>query len=670
MSAFLGFTPDSGADVVPGTVPAWALVFHDGDRQLRTIGSDAYVGTVNARLPVGLAGGTYEVVIEGMTDADYHSINLPAGSSLTASLHLWWKDAPTGVLGGLARFTGLDNPLAATTPDPPAGSLVAELGVDRVWRRPGQRRVEVVVSARERVFTRLDAHRVNGRCIVALDPGTSGLQLAIAKVTDGVVPVVGYRLEDARPTGRRDDYADIPAGSALDAMKTLTKQVRDALALGGLPIAMIRDGRLHVGQWTASLPGTRALDVERSIDDHTGLLAIERGADLPREDRTPETVLPKKPPRRTFVVTALGRPDLKPGDRISVVLPPEDFTVAEPPGIGAALLTSVPNLPAGAVDKDAKPADCRIIELSHLVSREKGFLTTFRAVVLTGGDDGWDRDDPGAVAVDQPAARTAGLPYVDSARGAASTIHAAIGTVTDRALRVTRARPGIIRAHDVAQHSSEVWSADTAPDGGPRTAVRVPITERVHGQHLQVPHLTPFAWGSFGMVLPRYPGTRVVLANVGGGSGDLVDVGAVWPADTGPHARPGDYWLALPVGVEDREQLRDPDQQLPPDGPASHDLIDAEGTRIIETRRFVLRVTDGPTRVPDRPEPDEDLGEGTVLIESRSGQDGTPARIVLAADGSVTITATSITFDAGQGAIALKAKDVNVTLAGGTMDVS
>jgi hypothetical protein len=42
---------------------------------------------------------------------------------------------------------------------------------------------------------------------------------------------------------------------------------------------------------------------------------------------------------------------------------------------------------------------------------------------------------------------------------------------------------------------------------------------------------------------------------------------------------------------------------------------------------------------------------------------------VLKADGSITVKGTSITFDAGQGDIAMKAHNVNVTVTG-TMDVS
>ena len=669
MSAFKGFTFDHGHEVVPGTVPAWALVFREGvrDTELCVIGSDTYAGSVSASLPVGLTGGSYEIVIEGMTAEDYRKI-IAAGTSLDASLHLWWKDAPTGVLGGLAKFTGLDNPLSATTPKPPDGSVVAELRIDRLARRPGPRRMDVVVTGRERVVARLAEHRVEGRCFKER-PDANGLQLAIGEVTRDIVSVRGYRLGAAQPTPDVGNYAAVPAGTALAAMHELSTQVQAALGLYGQEIAVIRDGILHLGKWTEDGTSPR-LDVGRPMDDESGLLAIERGADLPRDGRIPPGLFGPPPPRRTFAVTALGRPDLKPGDRVSLVLPPEDFAVTEPPSIGATLLTSLPNLPAGVADPDADASVCRIIEVRHEISREKGFLTTIRAVVLTGADDGWDEVKPG-MAKDARPARKTGVPFADSAHGTASTISDVIGDMTARTFGVTRSRPAVIHDHAVApgtpRHTSEVWHADTAPDGRPQAAQRTPITAGAHAELTQVPYVTPFAWGSYGLVLPRYPGTRVVLANVGGSAGDFVDVGALWPPDGGPEARPGDYWLALPVGIEDREHLRDPDRQKPDDGPATHDLVDGDGTRVIETKRFVLRVTEDLTHVPGRPVPDDGLDAGSVLIESRSG-DGA-ARIVLKADGSVSITAKSITFDA-EDRINLNAKDVRVKLDGGTMDVS
>jgi hypothetical protein len=339
------------------------------------------------------------------------------------------------------------------------------------------------------------------------------------------------------------------------------------------------------------------------------------------------------------------------------------------------VLTSTPSLPPGTIDPDAEPSVCRIVEVSHRLSREQGFITTFHAVLLEGGDDGWDRTGTGRVR-EAAAPRQAGVPYSDSAHAAASTVNAVVGDLIGRAHSASRARPAVIHDHavsaDVPRHSSDIWYSDAAPDGLAGAAQRVPVTEAAHAELRQVPYLTPFAWGGYGMVLPRYPGTRVVLANVGGGPGDFVDIGALWPRDSGPAARPGDYWLALPVAIPEREHLRDPDRQLPDDGPATHDLIDADGTRVIETARFVLRVTDGLTRVPGRPVPDDGLGDGTVLIESRSAGGGTPARIVLRDDGSVTVTGSSITFDTqGQGDIDLKANNVRVKLHGsGTMDVS
>src|SRR3954463_5881629 len=130
-----------GPDVTPGTVPAWALVFFEEEsgKPLATMGSETYPGSVSAALPADLTGGSYEVVFEGMTDADYQRIHVDGRRHLAASLYLWWKDSPTGVAGDLARFTGLDHPLGAITPDPPALSLVAVIRVDRLGGRPGGR---------------------------------------------------------------------------------------------------------------------------------------------------------------------------------------------------------------------------------------------------------------------------------------------------------------------------------------------------------------------------------------------------------------------------------------------------------------------------------------------------------------------------------------------------
>jgi hypothetical protein len=657
----------STSTVTTGTVPAWAVVFRNegSSEKLRTISSDTYYGSVSATLPTGLNGGTYEIVIEGMTDEDYAKIRLPAGTPVSAELHLWWKDAPTGVLGDLARFTGLDNPFGAVTQDPPALSVVAVIRVDRMQRRAGARRVEVVVSGRELVWSRLAERRVQGRCF-------EDLQSSIAGITKDVVSVVGHRLEAARLNPAQVDCVDVAPGTILDAMTTQVQQVQTVLGLYGLQVAMIRDGTLHIGEWTADA-ATPRLDQFRPLDERSGLLCVERGNARDRDVRVGHGRPGSPASRLTVAVTTLGRPDIKPGDLVAVVLPAQDFPTVEPPSIGATLLSAVPSPIFG----DPGPPElslCRVADVTHKLSREQGFLTTFQALVLAVGDVGWDRPGPVPARPATPAQQK-GTPYSDSAHGAASAVHSVVLGAAGRMAASNRSRLGMVHDHTVGggvpRHTSDIWYADVTPDGFPGAAQRTAVTEEQHGELLRVPYVTPFAWGSYGMVLPRYPGTRVVLANAGGGPGDFVDVGAVWPRDAGPEARPGDYWLALPVSIVQREHLRDPARQLPDNGPATHDLIDGDGTRVIETSRFVLRVTDSLTRVPNRPQPGDDDPAGGVVIESRSGQDAS-ARIVLKDDGSVTITATSITFDTqGRGDIELKANNVKVHLdGGGTMDVS
>ncbi len=669
----LGTAP-LGPDVVPGTVPAWALVFFDeaAPDRATTVRSETYDGSVSATLVAGLTGGTFEIVIEGMTDADYAAVRPSAGTKLGARLHLWWENSPGGVVGDLARFTGFTRPFGAVTPDPPPFSLVAVIRVDRIHRRSGRRRVEVVVTGREAVQARLADGRVEGRCF-------TDLTAALTAIGGRTVPVRGIGLEPIRPPAADESpataahYATVDPGTALSAMTTQIEQVRLRLGLHGLSPALIRDGVLYVGDWTSSA-GRGAPIADRTLDDAGGLVDVQRGAERERDPQAGPR--PKGAPaaRLTVAVTALGRPDLKPGDTLRLDLPPEDFPVVEPTGVGAALLTTLTGLIAGGVEPPADQRRCRVLEVAHKLSREQGFVTTVQAVVLDGDDDhGWDpvTGDPVPEA-DRP--KDPGRSSSDHAQGAAHAVRSVARGVLAGLTAWTRPRVGVVHDHTPAEDprlTSTVWYADTAPDGLPGAAQRTEVTEDRHGEAQQVPYLTPFAWGSYGLVLPRYPGTRVLLANAAGGPGDLVDIGGIWPRGGGPKAEPGDWWLALPIAIPDREHLTDPTYQEPGDGIATHDLIDGDGLRVVETLQLVLRGTEAPTEVPDRPKAGDHVPNVGVLIES-TRTDGGSCRIVLDSDGSVVISASSITFDTGgQGDITLKAKNVKVQLDhGGTMDVS
>ena len=99
---------------------------------------------------------------------------------------------------------------------------------------------------------------------------------------------------------------------------------------------------------------------------------------------------------------------------------------------------------------------------------------------------------------------------------------------------------------------------------------------------------------------------------------DAVDIGAIWDSGTGPDSRPGDWWLSLPVGVDESARARaaESDTPVPWSGPVSHDLIDADGNRVIELGSLVVRVgrkTLGSAGT--RPEP----AEGTITVEHTAG---------------------------------------------------
>ena len=660
-----------GPDVVPATLPAWAVVFCEdipAAKTLLAVGSETYDGSVAATLPRDLGGGSYEIVVEGLTDEDYKLIRLPAGRHLAATLHLWWKDSPAGVLGDLARVTGLSDSLGAVTPAPPAHSLVADIRVDTVRRRAGERRYETVVTGRERVVARLRQSHVEGLCYASLTAAAN------AVASSAGIEVITHGLDALTPPEDERDFADVRPGTGLDAMTTVAAQARAALGREGLPPAVIRDGILHVGLWTAADAGVRALGVRRSLDESRGLVSVLRGNDPEAPaDPDPDPGLgsgparPAPPARATVTATALGRPDIKPGDTVAIPLPPEDFPVLAPSGSGLPILSELADL-LGAKADAPTASPCLVTDVTHRLSRRQGFVTTVRALVLRSTtDDGWDVRQPGRQdAQEDRASPLRGSVAADHATSAAGAVKGVARAVLQRAPGL-RMRPGEVRGHagTAAEKvtTSEVWYA--AADGPTGGVQQVEITPDRHGELQRIPVVTPFAVGGYGLVLPRYPGTRVLLADAGGGGRDVLDVGAVWGAGAQPPAEPGDWWLVLPLGLA-TDDLPPDQQPVIPDDEASHDLIDGDGRRLIETAGFVVRVTDAPTHCDQRP--DAASAAGTVVIENKKGD--TTARIVLTDDGSITITGTAITLDtAGKGDITLKAKNVNVSVSG-TMDVS
>jgi hypothetical protein len=164
------------------------------------------------------------------------------------------------------------------------------------------------------------------------------------------------------------------------------------------------------------------------------------------------------------------------------------------------------------------------------------------------------------------------------------------------------------------------------------------------------PIASAFAFDRTGLILPVYKGMRAVLVHNRGLVNDAVVAGFVWPDEPRmrkPANEPGDYWLALPTGL-DSDGL--------PEGPGVNDLIDASGRRVVHAAGLHILVgADALPEVGSRPAPPEDA---TITIEHQSG-----TKITIDPSGAVTISTDNkpITLTNGGVTLALDGKSVGVS---------
>jgi hypothetical protein len=189
-----------------------------------------------------------------------------------------------------------------------------------------------------------------------------------------------------------------------------------------------------------------------------------------------------------------------------------------------------------------------------------------------------------------------------------------------------------VRAINVNEplQTEKLWRGLVADDGRAYAAARLAF-DKGGAPFAAAPYVSPFAWGQFGLVLPRYPGMRVLLAHRNGGDHDVIDIGALWEHGKAPASNPGDYWLILPAAIPaaDRREVADEVEPKDPAGKASNDLIDADGNRIIEVGQLTVRV--GAASLHDagtRPT----VAGAPLSIEHASG-----SIITIDQDGNITI---------------------------------
>jgi hypothetical protein len=657
-----------------GNDAGWHLRFFTqsdpgAETSLISVGAGDYYAKIEAALPSGLEGGTYHFTIEGITNNDYKQLHQVWSKSprvpILVDLYLYWRDVggPLGFLTSVAGLTDVVDSLSRT-PDP--SSRVARLVVTRLSRRVGARRFEAVIEATERVYDAL------GKRVSAPPPPATDPVAAAGRVAEDLLRVSRFsRAVQMHPLEGAGNGAAAPAVE-LRSFKTglrLLGALESAMVAqskrAGRGMYLIRDGQLHIG------PG-RPIPLEgdpKSLDDVGGLVHVETSS-VSQNERAADGEDDGPPARLQYQLTLKGRPDLRPGDRVTFRDPmiergdgtldsATSLGVGGPPAdFGAALRnlgTSVIGLAPAAVGVDV---DLYVSGVSHTLSRTEGFVTSVTGVRVTPGQE-WD-----------PAGQQDGSPDPDPP----ATPHAAVANAIQQLMQTSGSEElvvGEVRAVTTAGtgeppgQTVDVWAGLVGSDGAPRGARRLPIDRASRSRLTGVPYVTPFAWGKCGLVVPRYPGTRVLVGHVGGAAEDPVDIGALWESGHGPDTQPGDWWLILPAAVESSHRQSATDDETPqePTSQATNDLIDADGARVIEVGRFTVRVRPGTLGAPgDRPEPPSDSAE-QVTIEHESG-----SRIVIKDNGDIVIDSAKDLTVTAKSTLTLEADDVRVKVKN-TMDV-
>lgn len=662
-------------NVAIGNDAGWALTFHMEtggqivEEPVCAFGRDQYYAEIEAALPDGLGGGKYSFTIEGLIDSDHQKLDPPPPNTdapavprpSVVRLHLFWRDANASPTGYIANVAGLSDLFGGLTAGGLKDALVAELAITGVTRTVGTRRYETTVTAQERAYQRLRSTR--------LPKGVqdeSLLKAAEKLAREASVPLTlkGFSADGSLPAGAGanpgTDQASAEAGaSCLSAINKIADSVELITGKHGRGMFLQRYGTLYLGPRSVPLDGD-----PKPLSFQNGLLDATAQSDEARDLNEDLAETPSIPnPRKRYVLTLKGRPDLKPGDAVTFQVP----SAAAPIPGGASVQAAV-TAPVGAVEEGTSVM-LYVSSVEHKLGRTSGFSTTVAGVTIKDVDDAWDTRTAGA---SSPAPGETGS-QGGAANGAVQAAKAIKGLAQDAAGSMRQAEVGEVRELHVTagpngeppSHTVRLWRGLAAPDGRANQARRLPIRREGPSPIEGVAYASPFAWGKCGLVLPRYPGTRVLMVHRNGSSDDPVEAGAIWESGKGPDkSEAGDWWLILPVDVKAADRASVADDATPAEhtGKVTNDLIDAEGNRVIEVGELTIRA--GKSKLGnagDRPKRATEI----VTIENADKE----AKITIDKDGAIVIhAAKDLTIEAPNGDVKLSAKG-SIKLDTGDVDV-
>lgn len=464
------------------------------------------------------------------------------------------------------------------------------------------------------------------------------LDQAIARAKKLQLPVGGLKIAPGSKLGVPVANFTVGKRSVLAALADLAERAKQALVVNG-------DG---VAFGTGATAGRDAVTLSAQTNVVTFKTTTKEGAAKPGSDAsggatggaaaltagaasvssTAASVLGAGTASKaaaSITVTALGDPDLRVGRSVTI----DD----------------------GSPHPVASGQSWRIYQITHKYDSKQGFTTEVVATAEATGAPAQDFKGARGV-IDQwnrelLKQRTAN-PSLDMGEVARYLAAGSANTIGDPGHRATlHYGPKPPPAQPAAGTQSAAGSGGKPDNGSP--SVDQEITDDPRSDLEMRPVSSIFAFDKVGLVTPVYPGMRALLAHNGQAVSDAIVAGWVWPtkpAMTPPPNKDGDWWLALPTGI-------DPSSKRPT-GKGVNDLIDEHGNRVITTKS--ARIVVGTSALDDVGTRPAVGADDELIIEHSSG-----TRITLDKNGGLTIQAKS--------AIAVSTNGNDITLGNGSVSL-
>jgi hypothetical protein len=621
----LSLKPGPDPSVV-GFDPDYVFVFKKdvagvpSDEAAVTISRGDYYASVRVDQTTDFRAGTFDVKIDGLSDADWRRLAGIDSKYLYVEIKLGWRDSGSG-LG--APFKSLATMIAGGSTGDRGPQTVMTGRIYEAHRVAAEFTYRAEFNGVDYRFHKLQCTKPPAAFHAAEG---SAVNSYVTQLCAGVVDCKVHPSASEGPLVASPIDID-PNRSLADALQLLSQSAHADGPGNRIPLFVAPDA-VHFGNWQAPL---RQGTGEFTLNLSTGLVETRPLADQPSSSLC--DVSPYEHKVTKYRLTLLGRPDIQLGDKVTIDPPDDDPSTTLASSVLGPLgdmATAFGTAFTGAGPGDAN--DFRVASVGHTVDESHSFMTQL-VVERQPPQSDTEPDDATQARERDESHRSASL-IASAVRRAASVALVNVGEVLRQFVRTGASpiqRVNLQMGLEPTQDANAEVRSDPSKNPTPLEAK---------------PYLTPFAFGSTGLVIPHYPGMRVATVNYAALPQDAMLAGCLWLEDEEPESQLGDWWLSLPVDVASAESVADLNSVTKPSATdkASHDLIDAHGARSIHLRG--LRVTIGQSLMPtvgtrptdpplDQLEIKHDQSSATIKIDS-SGN------IEISTTGTLTLRANKI----------------------------